>query len=56
MCMAKRYDGNQHKQNFRPTETDWQLISKLRNKLGLEFANIVRLAIRKLAENEGVAQ
>jgi hypothetical protein len=54
--MARKYDGNLHKQNFRPSESDWQLIAKLRAKLGLEFANIVRIALRKLAENEGISQ
>lgn len=54
--MAKKFDGNSHKQNFRPTSSDWELIAALRTKLGLEFANIVRLAIRTLAQKEGVEQ
>lgn len=51
-----RWPNNNHKQNFRPTSSDWELIAALRTKLGLEFANIVRLAIRTLAQKEGVEQ
>jgi hypothetical protein len=52
MAPVTRFDGNQHKQNFRPTEEDWALLTKLKIKLGLEFAGIVKLALRSLAEKE----
>jgi hypothetical protein len=51
--MAKTFDGNMHKQNFRPSADDWTLLKKLEAKLGVRFANIVRLAIRTLAQKEG---
>lgn len=52
--MPKQFNGDKHKQNFRPNEKDWTLITKLGSKLGLKFSNIVRLALRLLAEKEGL--
>ena len=52
--MAKQFNGAQHKQNFNPSHADWELLKKLQAKLGVKFANIVRLAIRTLAQKEDV--
>jgi hypothetical protein len=52
--MGKTFNGAQHKQNFNPSQSDWELLRKLQAKLGVRFANIVRLAIRTLAQKEGV--
>lgn len=40
--------------SWRPTEADLELLDKLENKLGLRKVNIIRLAIRRLAEAEGI--
>lgn len=40
--------------NFRPTEDDEKLIKALMEKLGLNFVSVIRLAIRRLAEQEGI--
>jgi len=53
--MVTKFNGSQHKQNFNPSQHDWLLLKKLESKLGLKFANIVRLAIRTLAQKEGVS-
>jgi hypothetical protein len=52
--MKRKFNGAMHKQNFNPSEADWALLSKLTDKLGLKFSNIVRLAIRTLAQKEDV--
>lgn len=48
------FNGDAHKQNFRPTQADWDLLKKLEAKMGIRFANIVRLAIRRLAQQENI--
>lgn len=50
----KKFSSTNHKQNFNPSEEDWTLLKKLEAKLGVRFSNIVRLAIRTLAQKEGV--
>jgi hypothetical protein len=50
--MVKKFSSAQHKQNFAPSQDDWNLIQKLQAKLGLKFSDIVRLALRRLAEME----
>lgn len=39
---------------FRPTPDDFSLVSKLGKKLGLGQSQIIRLALRRLAEAEGL--
>ncbi len=39
---------------MRPTEDDYALVTKLRKKLGVDSSQIIRLALRKLAEAEGL--
>lgn len=39
---------------LRPNPQDYSLISKLRDKLGVDNSQIIRLALRKLAEAEGL--
>ena len=36
------------------TDSDLQLIDKLQEKLGLGMIHVIRLAIRRLAENENL--
>jgi len=38
----------------RPTPADWELIKELREKTGLATASLLRLALRRLAESEGL--
>lgn len=41
--------------SFRFTKEDWRLIDKLARKLGIvNVTDIIRLAIRRLAESEGI--
>ena len=39
---------------LRPTEQDFRIMSKLKDKLGVDTSQIIRLALRKLAEAEDV--
>ena len=39
---------------LRPTAEDFSIAQRLRAKLGVDYAQIIRLALRKLAEHEGV--
>lgn len=39
---------------FRPTEDDFSLVSRLGKKLGLGYTPLLRLALRRLAEAEGL--
>jgi len=39
---------------LKPTSEDLKLIKALEKKLGLNYSHIVRLALRRLAEAEGV--
>jgi hypothetical protein len=40
---------------FRPTEDDWVLLRRLRKKCGVNPTNVIRIAIRLLAEQKGIA-
>ena len=39
---------------FRPTEDDWELIERLQARTALTVAGLIRLALRKLAQSEGL--
>lgn len=39
---------------FRPTQDDFSLVTKLGKRLGLGYTQIIRLALRRLAEVEGL--
>ena len=39
---------------LRPTEEDYSIISKLRGKLGVDNSQVLRIALRRLAEHEGL--
>lgn len=39
---------------LRPTPEDFAIVTKLRAKLGVDNAQIIRIALRKLAEAEGL--
>lgn len=39
---------------LRPTAEDYSIISRLRSKLGVDNSQIIRIALRKLAEAEGL--
>ena len=39
---------------LRPTPEDYSIVTKLRAKLGVDNAQIIRIALRKLAEAEGL--
>lgn len=40
--------------NFRPNEEDKELLRRLMAKFGLGYTHTIRLAIRRLAEAEGI--
>ena len=40
--------------NFRPNEEDKELLKRLMDKFGLGYTHTIRLAIRRLAEAEGL--
>lgn len=42
------------KVGIRPTPQDYSIISKLREKLGVDNSQIIRIALRRLAEAEGL--
>ena len=39
---------------LRPTAEDFSIAQRLRAKLGVDYSQIIRLALRKLAEHEGL--
>lgn len=39
---------------LRPNQSDYSLITRLRDKLGVDNSQIIRIALRKLAEAEGL--
>jgi len=39
---------------FRPTPDDFALVTKLGKRLGLGYSQIIRLALRRLADAEGM--
>lgn len=39
---------------MKPTPQDFSIVTRLREKLGVDNAQILRLALRKLAEAEGL--
>lgn len=39
---------------LRPNQEDYKLITKLREKLGVDTSQIIRIALRKLAEAEAL--
>ena len=50
-CMAKK---KADQLAVRPTPEDWKLVEALRAKTGLANASLIRLALRRLAEAEGL--
>jgi ribbon-helix-helix CopG family protein len=53
-CYAMAKTSKPEKLAMRPTEDDYALVTKLRKKLGVDSSQIIRLALRKLAEAEGL--
>jgi ribbon-helix-helix CopG family protein len=53
-CSAMVKTSKPEKLAMRPTEDDYALVTKLRKKLGVDSSQIIRLALRKLAEAEGL--
>jgi len=44
------------KMALRPTPEDFSIAQRLRAKLGIDYAQILRLGLRKLAESEGLSK
>lgn len=39
---------------LRPTDGDFSLLTRLKEKLGIDTSQVIRLALRRLAEHEGI--
>jgi hypothetical protein len=39
---------------LRPTDGDFSLLTRLKEKLGVDTSQVIRIALRKLAEHEGL--
>lgn len=53
---AKTKFPRRYVQQWRPTDDDQRVMRQLQNKLGVGASQIFRLAIRKLAEAEGLTR
>lgn len=53
-CVSMKKHPIPQRVGLRPNRDDYRLITKLKEKLGVDNSQIIRIALRKLAEAEGL--
>lgn len=53
-CVSMKKQPIPQRVGLRPNQDDYRLITKLKEKLGVDNSQIIRIALRKLAEAEGL--